>query len=480
MEAVQKGKGSVLGFVMCAVAFVIGLVWWRQAIPLFLLWTLVEGGLRRWFLLDWQRFILFTGCMMLLGAYARYFAGRVLRRDRFNMSNAVTTVILFYFIFALLQAFNPSLPSPLIGPVALFIHFIYVPMAYMVPVSFGTVRRFARFMLPYVYLSLPLVVLAHVQFRSPQVSLVNRVMFEGGLMPIAAEFVRASATFTTVFGFGHYLNFVVVIALFLIGLPHLRRWSWSLGLVVAVALYGVLMTATRGNVLPTWASAAVFVVVSLIIGRGSRRTYALVTLTGAALLALVIVGTETGGDVWRSFFARLTGGVGVDRTVDRFVLAWTPFRVLPYAGFAGHGTGITHGGLPSLVPRVLVYLDQRVDDLLIHDEAGKMLYELGIGGFILVLLVRFLFMGMAIRLFWRSKSPEHRLLSLAVILFQLPPVLFLEQVTYMHSMSRWWWLMAGVLFLIEREQKAAGQQQATPAFARPWFSISRRPSPFRR
>lgn len=449
----------MLGLGILAVPFVIGFLYWRAAIPAFLVWTLGEGMLRKWTFLDWQRQILFMGPMMVLGGYARYVTGRILRRDTFQAKSALTIVISFYFVFVLLQAFNENLPSPQMGLVAVFVHFMFLPIAYMLPATFGSVRRLARFMLPYVFLSVPLVAIACLQFVSPLNSVINRLMYEDVLMPTALQFVRASATFTFPAAYGHYLDFIVIMAVFLISLRPGKLRSLLLGFVCAASLFGVLLTATRANILSTWASLFVLVVAAMLFDRRRRRTYALLGTGTAALFALAVLGTRIGDDAWHTFFLRLTES---GDTADRFLLAWTPFRVLPYAGFGGHGTGITYGGSVSLAPRPVSY------PMLIHYEPERMLYELGPGGFILVYLVRFLFMGKAIQVFLRSRSLEHRLLSLGVVLFQAP-VLFLGQMIYEHSMSRWWWFMAGLIFLIEREQKAlAGQEPAGAVLRGSW------------
>ena len=437
----------IFTFALFGFAFLFGFLFWHYAIQIFLIWTIFEGAVRKWLLPSSQNLIFFVGPVLLAGAYMRYFGDRIQRREIIRINHALTMVLIFYFVYAVVQAFNDALQTPIMGFIAVIVHFMFVPMAYMVPDVFGTIKRFSHFMFPYVFVALPLAILASVQLFSPALSPINAVVAAdlpvlGGINEMGFRYVRVSATFGTYNGYAQFLVIMVTVTLALLGQERYARWRWQLILVLVVSLVSSLMTATRGNILVAWASLPLFTIASIVLGRKHARHYWRVFIVVTILLAGILIFTRPGTAAWETVTSRATTA---NDTVSRFLLPWSPWRVWKYSGFAGNGIGITYGGSWSLGTKPTFPVQ-------VHYEPERMLYELGPVGFFLVYLVRFVVMGMILRLLRRCQNWEHRLLLLVTFVVHIP-VLYLGQMTYQHTYSRWWWLMVGIVFLIEKEMK---------------------------
>jgi hypothetical protein len=108
-----------------ALAFVVILIFgasqnWKLSIKTILVIVLIEGALRRWALPQAKDLIYFLKDFILIGAYIGFASRPRQLADRYPFIKELTLVIA---IVCILQSFNPSLGSPIIGLLGIRLEF---------------------------------------------------------------------------------------------------------------------------------------------------------------------------------------------------------------------------------------------------------------------------------------------------------------------------------------------------------------------
>src|SRR5213083_2540521 len=94
---------AVLGAVLGAALFTLGMRRWREAIPAALFIPVFVGAVRKWAFPDYGQFIYLAKDVLLLGAYAGFFLPRVLRHQALAPRHPVTMPLLLFGIVAVFE-----------------------------------------------------------------------------------------------------------------------------------------------------------------------------------------------------------------------------------------------------------------------------------------------------------------------------------------------------------------------------------------
>src|SRR5436190_13680913 len=227
----------VLGAVLGAALFALGMRRWREAIPAALLLAVFEGAVRKWAFPDYGQFIYLAKDILLLGAYAGFFLPRVLRHQPLALRHPVTMPLVLFGIVAVLELANPSLPNFAIGLFGLKAYLVYAPLLYLVPCAFRETAELRRFLMTFALLAFVPLTLGIVQFWAPLDSVLNRYAWEEDPAGIAtfAETgkVRITGTFSFISGHTVYLTLIVLIGVALMGIERGRRQRLTIGAVLA-------------------------------------------------------------------------------------------------------------------------------------------------------------------------------------------------------------------------------------------------------
>ena len=427
---------SVLGAVLGAALFTLGMRRWREAIPAALLIAVFEGAVRKWVFPDYSQFIYLAKDVLLLGAYAGFFLPRVLRHQPLALRHPATTPLVLFGLVAVLELANPLLPNLAIGLFGLKAYLVYAPLLYLVPCAFRETAELRRFLMTFVLLAFVPLTLGVVQFWAPPDSVLNRYAWEeeplGGAFTFGeAGKVRITGTFSFISGHTVYLTLIVLIGVALMGVERGRRQRLTIGAVLALAVANLFMTGSRGAFLALGAAVPALLVLAGFTPR--RVSLARAAVPGVAVLAAVVLAATAFPDAVAAFRERVEGNEDVPGRVLGVVRE--PLWALGEAGVIGYGIGTTHqatvflGGSGGVVPPA-------------EGEWERIILEVGPIGFVLMLLTRFLVITRAWQA-WRAR-PEGESRALLAVALTFLLVSFPGHIVFNHTAAIFYWFMAGV------------------------------------
>lgn len=486
------GAGNVIGAFVAAAGGVILIASWRNlefGVKSLLVVVIVEGAVRKWFLSTMMVYFYkdFLLAAILLGYHARRHKPPFLIGERLGL---LYGAIVFLTIYVLVQAFNPSLPHPLVGLLGVKAYVLYIPLAFLVPRAFGTKEKLVRFLMWYALLALPVCLLGALQFMDTDPgSALNRYAWSeeaaaasvsavGGTSGIAtfqdsggAVYVRITSTFSFITGLYIYLPVAFALLLGLISLRSANaisgraRWLYFAG-VGGVAV-SALMTGSRGTILMMAGGGLVFYVLTSARNFFQRTRQFLI---GAAVV--YVAATVMFPAALDAFYTRAFGGEeqvqeGQSRLGEAFNL---PLTEAMHAGAIGYGAGATQNGIPALM--ATLDLEATGDEIPIRyeGESSRVMLDLGVIGYVLYALLRYGLLFTAFGLYLAISDPESKVLAAAA----LTPLVFLlvfggAIVSHTHNVYQWF--LAGVpLALLNAERLAArpraAQRRVAPVVVR--------------
>jgi len=441
---------------------------WRKGLLLALVLVVVEGAIRKWLAPGAASFVYFGKDLVLLGVYLGYLRESSSRRVDVNLPAPLVLALGATLAIALVQVFNPKLPSLLVGILGFKAYAFYVPLIWIVPAAFRDEAALGWALRRYLWLAIPIGFLAFAQFISPPDSVLNTyarpdVGPESVITFGDVRRVRVTGTFSFITGYSSYLQVMSLLALSALAV---RRWRirGSVDLYVALVLtvLGMLMTGSRAPVFQLLLSLPVYWLF------GAAREGG-VPAIGRFLLGLGLVASlvsAVGADAVEAFRARAAGSSDVrERVLLPFI---NPVRIAADVGVLGYGTGSTHQMAEAVTARTLVPYSW----LGIHryeDEPSRITVELGVLGFLFFFAARALLVALSLRAVFVLKRPLPRAIALSALL------LFLAQLTggvvFNVTGGLYYWFFAGLLMLSIRLDRAANvvarQQRVVPSAAGP-------------
>lgn len=432
---------------------------WRLAVQLALVVLVLEGAVRKWFLLGAQDLVYFAKDVLLLAAYAGFWAERGRRRAWMPRQPFLFGVLTLTFAFGVLQVFNPELPNLFVGLLGLKSYFLYVPLLFVVPHLFPNDAALAQFLRRYLLLSVPVGLLAIAQFFSPATSALNTYARPTDSLSSAitfgsSTFVRVTATFSFITGYSAYLITIALLALAWLAATRWRlRGNLLIILVLGMTLLGMLMTGSRGPVVMVAALFPLYWWLSVAREKQSGATF------GRLLVGMVLLGGFLfflGRDALGAFHGRASGSgsEAVGRMLTPFL---APYVVLPRAGLLGYGIGSTHQAAVALTPGILPFIWLRGN--AIEVETGRVMLELGPVGFVLVYLGRLVLTLVALQLTLRMRTLFHRSIGVSCFLSLLAAIP--GGIVFDVTSGLLYWFCGGLLFLVVRLDEEAAR--ALPA-----------------
>ncbi|HVT18470.1 MAG TPA: hypothetical protein VHQ90_20120 [Thermoanaerobaculia bacterium] len=436
---------------------------WRTALQAVLVLLVVEGAIRKWLFPGAQDLVYLAKDVLLVGVYVGFLSARPRLRYRPPSIPGLYAVLILGALFGLLEILNPRLPNLLVGIFGFKAYFLYVPLLFVVPVAFPTDRDLVLFLRRYILLSIPVGVLAVAQFLSPSSSALNTYargdlgMGTAGYISTfgSSEFVRVTASFSYISGYGSYLVAITILILSYLAATRWRlRRSLPTYIALGMALLGMLMTGSRGPVFMLSLLFPVYWWLAVIRGGRWGATFARLLL-GVTLLGVLI--GSAGADAVAAFRGR---AAGTEDVKSRIVAPFTaPFHLLSDAGPIGYGIGATHQTAAAVTSGLVPY--SWLHGLLSEVESGKVMLELGPLGFFLIYFVRVYMIVFALRQVLVLRTTFHRAVATACLLFflaQLP-----GSVIFDITSDLYYWFFGGLLLLVMRLDRLAAAQGAGAA-----------------
>lgn len=432
-----------------AAVFMYGALAWRRAVVAALVLAVFEGALRKWVFPEHGQIVYLVKDVLLLGAYAGFWAPRVLRREPLFDRHPANLPLALLGLVLLLQLLNPLLPNLALGLFGIRAYLAYMPLLFLVPAVFPDAQALRRFWRWYLLLALGPLALGLVQFTQPPDSPLNRYAWEDELGPGVAGFaetgrVRVTGTFSYLTGFTSYLLLVILMALSVVAFEPKGRLRQVLYGLLALAVVNLLMTGSRG---PFLIIAAALPALLLLAGRARARgrvraIAALCVAVGFSATVAVRVFPEATA----AFAARARESADVPERLVGIVR--TPLLALADAGLGGYGVGTTHQARAFLV-------EDEIGALRPPDAEGeweRVILELGPVGFLLTLLARLMVsrqLWSALRAAGGTPLAPYLVGALLFSLASIPGPL-----VFNHTAALFYWFLAGC-GLVQAQARAA-------------------------
>lgn len=432
---------------------------WQRSVKAVLVLVVLEGALRKWALPQASQFIYFLKDFVLIGAYLRYFLLSPVQTRLFFQKPFLLILIGCMAVWGGVQAFNPSLGSPLIGLFGFKSYFLYVPLIWLVPQMFNTEEELYRFIRNYLLLLIPVAILAIAQFFSPPDSPLNVYAWgEDGPAVVSSGLntVRVTGTFSYLTGYATYLLTCLCLLLPVISRPQPRLWqvlTLAEGGLIAVTSF---MTGSRGLVLGS---------VLLVSGYGLLLALTSFPSFFSVARKLVLPGIvgffavyQGGRLAFESFWTRVENAN--DNLANRILNPFTqPFNNFYLKGLDGYGLGATFQA-NGIIRRVFRLSPGEIIPVYFENEMGRIGLEIGPIGFFLWYGLRLVLLFTLFRVFLQLTHPFLRQLALSTFVYQ--SVTFIAQMVYNHTANVYHWFFYGFIFLLPYLERVDQWQRVQP------------------
>jgi hypothetical protein len=386
------------------------------------------------------------------------------RKDR--LRNPIAVPLALWFIWSIIQIFNPNLPGLILGPIGLRMSFIYVPLLYLGYHFFATERtlqKFARLVLV-VALAVGAVGLGQLlkgpEFLNPKgMEAMGLVMTSARGTPETGYFHYLSSVFTNAARFGRFSLVVLAITggicLYARSTRQQSLFRYSL-LALLVIFANLLVNGSRALFLVLVAFVLAFVWMTSMSERGPLRAFVLGRrLTVMAMIAMVSILLVN--SVNPRAVSAITGFYGQTLRPDspEFEL---PDRVKRYAvtnrgsvwgavarsGVLAHGTGSASQGQQYLG------VERPHDWVPVEGGYAAIAWEHGIIGLVLVLWWAVLLLRAQYRAVVQLRGTPFHGLGVGIFLWSMAflfPLTFLGMQVFQDFIPNanfWFW--SGVIF----------------------------------
>lgn len=430
---------------------------WQRSVKAVLVLVVLEGALRKWVLPQASQFIYFLKDFVLIGAYLRYFLLSPVQTRLFTQKPIVLILVGCMALWGGVQAFNPSLGSPVIGLFGFKSYFLYVPLVWLSSQMFSTEEKLYQFIRNYLLLLIPVGILAIAQFFSPPTSPLNIYAWgEDGPAVVSSGLgtVRVTGTFSYLTGYATYLLTCLCLLLPVISRPQPRLWQVLTLIEGGLIAVTAFMTGSRG---------LVFGSVLLIVGYGLLLALTSFSSFSVSARKLILPGTisflavsQGGRLAFESFWNRVENAN--DSLVARILSPFTePFSNFYLKGLDGYGLGATFQA-NATIRQAFQLPPGEVIPVYFENEMGRIGLEVGPIGFFLWYSLRLVLLLTLFKVFLQLTHPFLRQFALSVFVYQ--GVTLIAQMVYNHTANAYHWFFYGFIFLLPYLERVDQWQQA--------------------
>jgi len=427
----------------------------RWCLLAFVLLLLYDGALRKWVFPAQEQVVFLLKDVLLIFAMGWMLATRRFMTNLL-VHRAVTPLLVLYFMWILLDAFNPWLPN---AAVALWGVKSYGLYAIAIPLLLSRAFQTSEDLLEtlqriYPWLVAPIGLLGIAQVLSPADSVLN-AQVRGDIEALAyfgnSNLVRVSGTFSYISGMAAFVQIACLLG-FGLFLGGARKPAFLLALGLAFACIPV--TGSRGVVVVTVLAFAI------MLGAAASSGLIQVKLAFRIAVAGVILGAGSFvmlSDVWQALQERADSTYEeTDRSVTAFTNAFDYFEV---AGVAGFGTGSANLGASALAADVPPF-SWLPNNLLFEEESGRIVIELGVLGWSLALLFRLALLMWSLALAWRATARTGRIVGVMTLPVMASALYQGIGVFAAPVWSAYVWFCFAALAMVHFEQKTAARGAA--------------------
>ena len=429
---------EILGAILLILVIILGASQnWKLSIKTILVLVVVEGALRRWVFPQARDLIYFFKDFILIGSYVGFASRPRLLLDRFSWIKELTFVIA---ILCILQAFNPSLGSPIVGLIGIRAYLLYIPLIWVIPHLFESGEELRNFLRWYLIMLIPVCILGIFQYYAPPDSIINVYGIDGvAANASVGEFVRITGTFSYLAGHTSYLAFCFSLLVVLISREQTLKWQLIYGLELILVAANSFMSGARFVII--YEGLFITLYLLFLIFTSSRNAFSSIKRLSVIMAVTAIATIVYFQPEIQAFSDRATGS---DSTEQRIVESFT--QVFDYGAIRldGYGTGATQSSVSAL--RSLFSLPAGEVLPANEGETGRVMIEIGLLGFILWYGLRIIILVSLYSTFSRLRNPFYKELCLAVFLFHL--INITGQLITNPTMLVYFWFLSGFIYLL--------------------------------
>lgn len=427
---------------------------------LFFVFVVLQGALRKWYFPS-------LGTPLYLFQYALlyyfYFTMQGRRSDsQSKFVPAFQGLLTIYVVYGFLEMLNTSGTDNYIVQVYGFLmHFSFVPLVYYmskVMVDEETLQKHLTWM---AYLLIPVFFLGISQYFSSKDAFINRYATdqEDGTYEVVVtgsdKRVRIAGTFSYLATYASFLCFILHLLFYgtIISLIK-RKLNWYFAVAYGMGIMNIFMTASRGPTVYYGVSEAI----TLLVLVSSGQAKFLKNLIPLGLMFVIgyytLQSTEAGSASIGSFFDRFNGLNDIDGRLDD---TFAPFKHAEMCGPVGYGVGTAQFPMAQ-------YLTYRWQMPAYWEEEGeRIVIELGVIGYFLVMALRWMVAYSCYRIFKRIRKLEYKILAVQMTAFQLPFLLNLQTNIFNYIDGIFYWMAVGLVYfayVMDKKYKAKMDAQA--------------------
>lgn len=379
----------------------------QRLIYVYFIYLILEGALRKWFLPGFSKeLFLIKDLLLAFGAFMLVAQTTVNRNLRFlhifNRRDLIVWGGWIFFFTGHLFVTSFSLP----GLIGLRYYLIMLPILVLLPLAIRDLDHLNALFLKYYSLAIPVGILGVVQFMSPSSSRINTYAWSSAEMAVATlgeSATRITGTFSYISPYAVYLQYMLLLGLCLYLNLRSARERLVIALSMALILGNIAMTGSRAPFL-----MAVIVSVPLVLKIFKRKDIKrFSTVVSLLLMACLLF-------VFANPFAMLADRHkhSGDTESRIFGALYTPFYTLQSTTLIGKGVGATFGGMAEATGSAAE--DSGFEEVIM-DRVG---IEVGIIGYLLVLLVKIFYLLGTFRFYRWCPYEDIRVWVLAAFLLQ--------------------------------------------------------------
>ncbi|MCO6499213.1 MAG: hypothetical protein J5I47_02415 [Vicingus serpentipes] len=427
----------------------------RNFIRLFiisLIWLLLEGIFRKWLFFSLAG-PLFYVKYLLFGLTYTFFiwSKNPIMKIKYTFHYFILLFVSLCFIALLINKNNNPI---MVGIIGLVVHLIFFPLVHLNQFLFKDLNIFYKFSKILTYLAFPLCILGMIQFYLPTDHPINGFVNEEQLITRVAGFTRISSVFSFVKIFNAYLLFSIT---FLIGVILNKLLKAKSVIIESLALMllitNMFMTGSRlpvGLMLFNFLIIGAYVFLSF---SNLRKTVVVIFISGLISLVGLYFTTDLFNDPVDATIARFEKAESRHRTEStgytdiqlRFEDRLDIFKFGQQSGLFGYGIGMAYQGAQGFIKHPIPFY--------FEEEGERIVLELGILGGGIVILMRLAIFFFALQVLRWCKTVEIKLLVLPLLLYILPGILTIQNITYSYMENFIYYFAIGLIIALYKIQQ---------------------------
>ena len=439
-------------FIIISIGFIglISYLFWRKAILFLVIWIMVSGAFRKWFFPEIEDVIYLFGHAIVAGAYIRYFQDRLATRTPIFEPHPINIFFLILFIWGIACVFNPIMGNIFVGILGLVVYFYFIPLSYIFSYMVLSKEQLIKLLKIFVIISVPLLILAIVQFYMPYYHPINTYVRETQYnIALAGGRPRVTSTFSFISGFAVYLSLLILICIYLLSVKgNSIQFTIFTSVNLVLAALSILMTGSRGPATYCLLESIFYFFIAGIL----NMKLLIRLLPSIIIVILFTIGifkfTTFGFTIFDAFNTRASSSEDI---IPRLMHTYTdPFQFFKKVGVYGVGIGDTFQGAVAFGHDPLKSMQITGG---YEEEQGRIVVEIGFVGYVLMFLVRILVVKYFWDLFKKLKDEQLKNLALICIMFLLPFSFGLTNLIFDITSNTLYWYVIGFLFLLPKLDK---------------------------